>query len=277
MRDRLAGRLVVSGFPMATAALLPRAIARLTAVHPGLKVQLTEAPHRRSWRRCAADERRSPSSQPATDYRATTWRACASPRYAAPAAPGSRSRNYTPSPPGNRSSPASSQTRDGSSGPIPATPPSLAHSPASPSQGSPSQPATGPRDSGSSPPVSGSPWCPASPPRRCRATCAGSRSMTTPAGSGGPSGRRPMTIRAQPRPPWSTPWRKRPVPRRATVHRIGLIGSVTLRVWPADLSSSEFADRHRDDKHDREATDDLPSAGIRPAAPQAGSPMSIRC
>ncbi|MGH2930145.1 MAG: LysR family transcriptional regulator [Solirubrobacteraceae bacterium] len=44
MRDRLAGRLVVAGFPTATAALLPRAIARLTAVHPGLKVQLTEAP-----------------------------------------------------------------------------------------------------------------------------------------------------------------------------------------------------------------------------------------
>ena len=44
MRDRLAGRLVVAGFPAATAALLPRAIARLTAAHPGLKVQLTEAP-----------------------------------------------------------------------------------------------------------------------------------------------------------------------------------------------------------------------------------------
>ena len=44
MRDRLAGRLVVSGFPTATAVLLPRAIANLTAVHPGLKVQLTEAP-----------------------------------------------------------------------------------------------------------------------------------------------------------------------------------------------------------------------------------------
>ena len=43
LRDRLAGRLVVSGFPTATAALLPRAIARLTAAHPGLKVQLTEA------------------------------------------------------------------------------------------------------------------------------------------------------------------------------------------------------------------------------------------
>jgi DNA-binding transcriptional LysR family regulator len=44
MRDRLAGRLAVAGFPAATAALLPRAIARLTAVHPGLKVQLTQAP-----------------------------------------------------------------------------------------------------------------------------------------------------------------------------------------------------------------------------------------
>jgi DNA-binding transcriptional LysR family regulator len=44
MRDRLAGRLVVAGFPAATAALLPRAIARLTAAHPGLKVQLTQAP-----------------------------------------------------------------------------------------------------------------------------------------------------------------------------------------------------------------------------------------
>jgi DNA-binding transcriptional LysR family regulator len=43
MRDRLAGRLVVAGFPTATAVLLPRAIARLAAVHPGLKVQLAEA------------------------------------------------------------------------------------------------------------------------------------------------------------------------------------------------------------------------------------------
>ena len=115
----------------------------------------------------------------------------------------------------NGSNLRSSQTRGGSSGPVPATPPSSAHGPASPSQGSPSQPVTGPRDSGSSPPVSGSPWCPASPPRRCRAPCAGSRSTTTPAGSGGPSGRRQMTIRAQPRPPWSTPWRRRSVPRRA--------------------------------------------------------------
>jgi DNA-binding transcriptional LysR family regulator len=44
MRDRLAGRLVVAGFPAATAALLPRAIARLTAAHPGLQVQLSQAP-----------------------------------------------------------------------------------------------------------------------------------------------------------------------------------------------------------------------------------------
>jgi DNA-binding transcriptional LysR family regulator len=43
MRDRLAGRLVVGAFPSAAAALLPRAIARLTAAHPGLKVQLIEA------------------------------------------------------------------------------------------------------------------------------------------------------------------------------------------------------------------------------------------
>jgi DNA-binding transcriptional LysR family regulator len=43
MRDRLAGRLVVAGFPAAAASLLPRAIARLTAAHPGLNVQLTEA------------------------------------------------------------------------------------------------------------------------------------------------------------------------------------------------------------------------------------------
>jgi len=43
LRDRLAGRLVVAGFPAATAALVPRAIARLTAVHPGLAVQLTQA------------------------------------------------------------------------------------------------------------------------------------------------------------------------------------------------------------------------------------------
>lgn len=44
MRDRLAGRLVVGGFPTATAALVPRAVARLLADHPGLTVQLMEAP-----------------------------------------------------------------------------------------------------------------------------------------------------------------------------------------------------------------------------------------
>ena len=44
MRDRLAGRLVVGGFPTATAALVPRAVARLLRAHPGLEVQLMEAP-----------------------------------------------------------------------------------------------------------------------------------------------------------------------------------------------------------------------------------------
>jgi DNA-binding transcriptional LysR family regulator len=43
LRDRLAGRLTVGGFPTATAALLPRAIARLLRDHPGLQVQLMEA------------------------------------------------------------------------------------------------------------------------------------------------------------------------------------------------------------------------------------------
>lgn len=43
LRDRLAGRLVVGGFPSATAALLPRAIARLLTGHPGVRVQLMEA------------------------------------------------------------------------------------------------------------------------------------------------------------------------------------------------------------------------------------------
>jgi DNA-binding transcriptional LysR family regulator len=43
LRDRLAGRLAVGGFPTAMAALLPRAIARLLADHPGLRVQLMEA------------------------------------------------------------------------------------------------------------------------------------------------------------------------------------------------------------------------------------------
>src|SRR5258708_1398179 len=44
LRDRLAGRLVVGGFPTATAALLPRAVAQLLTDHPGLQVQLMEAP-----------------------------------------------------------------------------------------------------------------------------------------------------------------------------------------------------------------------------------------
>jgi DNA-binding transcriptional LysR family regulator len=43
LQDRLAGRLVVGAFPTAAADLLPRAIARLRATHPGVRVQLTEA------------------------------------------------------------------------------------------------------------------------------------------------------------------------------------------------------------------------------------------
>ncbi|MEU4191643.1 LysR family transcriptional regulator [Kribbella sp. NPDC026611] len=42
LRDRLAGRLVVGGFPTVTAVLLPRAIARLARVHPGLQIRLYE-------------------------------------------------------------------------------------------------------------------------------------------------------------------------------------------------------------------------------------------
>lgn len=44
LRDRLAGRLVVGGFPTATATLVPRAVARLLRAHPGLTVQLMESP-----------------------------------------------------------------------------------------------------------------------------------------------------------------------------------------------------------------------------------------
>src|ERR1700735_1356304 len=44
MRDRLARRLVVAGFPAGAAGPLPRATTRPTGAHPGLKVQLTEAP-----------------------------------------------------------------------------------------------------------------------------------------------------------------------------------------------------------------------------------------
>ncbi|BCY09768.1 LysR family transcriptional regulator [Actinoplanes sp. L3-i22] len=43
LRDRLAGRLTVGSFPAAAMALVPRAMARLKATHPGLAVQLTEA------------------------------------------------------------------------------------------------------------------------------------------------------------------------------------------------------------------------------------------
>ena len=43
LQDRLAGRLVVGAFPTAAADLLPRAIARLLATHPGVRVQLSEA------------------------------------------------------------------------------------------------------------------------------------------------------------------------------------------------------------------------------------------
>ena len=43
LQDRLAGRVVVGAFPTAAADLLPRAIARLLATHPGVQVQLSEA------------------------------------------------------------------------------------------------------------------------------------------------------------------------------------------------------------------------------------------
>ncbi|QYN38201.1 LysR family transcriptional regulator [Pseudonocardia sp. DSM 110487] len=43
VRNRLAGRLVVSGFPSAAAVLLPRAIALLGQRHPDLQVELQEA------------------------------------------------------------------------------------------------------------------------------------------------------------------------------------------------------------------------------------------
>jgi DNA-binding transcriptional LysR family regulator len=43
VRDRLAGRMVVSGFPSAAAVLLPRAIALLRQRHPDLHVELQEA------------------------------------------------------------------------------------------------------------------------------------------------------------------------------------------------------------------------------------------
>ncbi len=44
LRHRLAGRLTVGGYPTVTAVLVPRALARLATAHPGLQVQLLEAP-----------------------------------------------------------------------------------------------------------------------------------------------------------------------------------------------------------------------------------------
>jgi DNA-binding transcriptional LysR family regulator len=44
LRDRLAGTLVLGGFPTAAFALLPRAIARLRREHPGVRVELLEGP-----------------------------------------------------------------------------------------------------------------------------------------------------------------------------------------------------------------------------------------
>jgi DNA-binding transcriptional LysR family regulator len=41
--DQMAGRLAIGAFPSAAAVLVPRAIARLTADHPGLVVSLEEA------------------------------------------------------------------------------------------------------------------------------------------------------------------------------------------------------------------------------------------
>ena len=43
LRDRLAGRLAVGAYPVAAAALVPRAIARLLDRHPALDVELLEA------------------------------------------------------------------------------------------------------------------------------------------------------------------------------------------------------------------------------------------
>lgn len=43
LRGRLAGRLAVGGYPTAMAVLLPRALARVAAAHPGLDVHLVEA------------------------------------------------------------------------------------------------------------------------------------------------------------------------------------------------------------------------------------------
>ena len=44
MRDRVAGRLVVGGYPTAMASLIPRALARLLDAHPAIEVRLAESP-----------------------------------------------------------------------------------------------------------------------------------------------------------------------------------------------------------------------------------------
>jgi DNA-binding transcriptional LysR family regulator len=44
LADRLAGRIRLGAFPSATAVLVPRALARLRAEHPGLEVALAEKP-----------------------------------------------------------------------------------------------------------------------------------------------------------------------------------------------------------------------------------------
>lgn len=43
LRDQLAGRLVVGGYPTVMADLVPRALARLLSAHPGVQVQLVES------------------------------------------------------------------------------------------------------------------------------------------------------------------------------------------------------------------------------------------
>ncbi len=43
IRDRLAGRLVLGGYPTAMAHLIPRAVARLLTAHPDMEVQLIES------------------------------------------------------------------------------------------------------------------------------------------------------------------------------------------------------------------------------------------
>ncbi len=44
LRDRVAGRLAVGGYPTAMASLIPRALARLLDAHPAIQVRLSESP-----------------------------------------------------------------------------------------------------------------------------------------------------------------------------------------------------------------------------------------